>query len=167
MAQIILKLFIEHVLNTEGGSGDTKLVLVLCRGTMGLILPPTFLFQWEQCLKCYAKTKWKKATATKSQTKQTQKPKQTSVLQHKVQEGLVRPSSSYFKAEWLIVITMLKWTKNLQTGGLATWRTFIKKHFMWFLFHLHTHIHTYTYIHEKTLVSKDSHYHQVLTQPFP
>lgn len=62
----------------------------------------------------------RKQQQQKTKQNKNKKPKQTSVLQHKVQEGLVKPSSSYFKAEWLIVITMLKWTKNLQTGGLAT-----------------------------------------------
>ena len=47
------------------------------------------------------------------------------------QEGLVKPSQMYSKAKGpLIVITMLKCSKILQPGGLATWRTFVQKYFM-------------------------------------
>ena len=48
-----------------------------------------------------------------------------------LQEGLVKLSQKYSKAEGpLIVITMLKCSKILQPGGLATWRNFVQEHFM-------------------------------------
>lgn len=88
-------------------------------------------------------------------------------IANQVQESLIKPSQICFKAAGpLIFITILRCTDNLQPGGLTTWRTFVKQHFMWFLFYLHIYIHTHTQTCKKMLVRNDSHYYQVLVQSF-
>lgn len=64
----------------------------------------------------------------------------------------------YFNAGGpLLCIAVLKCTTRLQPGGLTIWRTFVRKHFLWFSLDLHPDIHTHTHTPEITVVSSDSH----------